>query len=543
MNFGSDPLKRNRPVALSLALAAALSFLPHQAQAQNCATVVGTATGATATIIIPSIAGPSVQIITSTGINITFDGAYGLTLVNGIPTRIIFFYKDPATGNQYEGEIDLAGGVEQRITGTLTVTIAGRERKVTTFNLAQPDIKVTAVMFNHKPQTAANDDALDIRADYTHNLRFQRPNPAPAGNLPAGSVGEWILNLANPDPALWLADKAVTVKARFTVNTNAVTSADLAATAVGGTIPNVTMKNVTFANGVSANPAYVDFNLSRNTDNMISKRVDSWQWTVTNVNGCGGQPRNINRSGAHTLYTVLDTPTSPWYSTYRAGPMTGRVIPNQQPWVTALEFAIARAGTNGIATVPGADAQITRYLHDGFGLFYDTVGGAPSYCSANFITTTTFNLTGYMARNPTRRVNCYDQGAGVTVFTNLIGGNAQYRYMGPPPPPPPPQTSGFGYINFTVLVGPIDTDSPFYAKTNTPQLAGNTCAPVRTLFGNHVFSLLGPNVYDATAGPHTGTETVAQYIANTIDVSGKACHAAAAGKANNVKGAATLAVR
>jgi hypothetical protein len=547
------PVLRTGRIAALAAAFLVFTISAQDASAQTCATVVGTRTGGTATIVIPDINGPNIQIIFSSGDNITFStltpgSIYGVGLTNGVVTRIIFVYTDPRTGIEYEGEINFGSDAELRITGTLTVT--SKNGVVTTYNLAQPTIQVTAVMFNHKPQIAANDDALDIRTDFSTNLPFQRPTPPPAGNLPARNVGEWIIGRGNGDPALWLANKAVTIKARFSANTNAVTSADIAATAVNGLIPNVVSQTVNFARGVSANPTYVQFSLSRNTDNRISKAMDSWQWTVTNVNGCGGRPRNINRSGVHTLYTVLDTPTAPWYTTNAAR----NVGQNHEPWVTALEFAIARAGGNGIATVAAADAQFATFLHGGFGLSYDTRAGTARYMgSTNVVSTLLFNLTGYMAKNRTAIVNCQDQGAAVTTLTNLIGGNSQYRTMDVPPgrgpvSPGGPSNSGFGYIQTTALVGNIRTDNPGFASRTPPlpQIAGNKCLPMRTLFNNHAFSLLGANVYDATAGPHTGTENVMQYLASTLDTAGLACHAASAGQVtnnpatSNLKAAATL---
>ena len=307
-------------------------------RAQSCATLVGTSTTvtSTATLVFPSLTGPVVQIITTgppfeSPINVTLTTP-GFTIVSLSPLHIQFTVTD-TNGFTYTADVTFGVG------GTLTIS---RIVKTVTYSLNPPQIQVTAVMFNHKPQTLANDDGLDIRYDYQRSLRFQRPNPPPAGNLPAGNVGEWTLAPANAEPALWVANKAVTIKARFTVNTNAVTSADLSAIAVGGFIPNVLTKTVNFVNGVSANPAYVEFNLSRNTDDFVNRVTDSWQWKATNLNGCGGVPVNINASGPHRLYTVLDTPTAPWYSG----------APNQQPWVSALALAIVRAGTIGINDNP-----------------------------------------------------------------------------------------------------------------------------------------------------------------------------------------------
>lgn len=143
---------------------------------------------------------------------------------------------------------------------------------------------------------------------------------------------------------------------------------------------------------------------------------------------------------------------------------------------------------------------------------YDTQSGAPHYGMSG--TSGTFNLTSYMSGNGT--VNCYDQAAGVTVCSRLLGILSEYIFMQP-----------FGYILATDLVGIGQCNNPFYPNCAAPYniaLLGtggvtDLVSPNRTAFGNHAFVRLNSKIYDACAGPHVGTETLIQYATAAIDIS------------------------
>ena len=66
----------------------------------------------------------------------------------------------------------------------------------------------------------------------------------------------------------------------------------------------------------------------------------------------------------------LGEPKPPWDNKYGE---------KENAWTNALEFAIVKAGAQGKSTDKDALAAITKYLHSGHGLVYDTVKGAPRY--------------------------------------------------------------------------------------------------------------------------------------------------------------------
>lgn len=115
-----------------------------------------------------------------------------------------------------------------------------------------------------------------------------------------------------------------------------------------------------------------------------------------------------------------------------------------------------------------------------------------------------------------RKVNCYDQ-AGILELLCSLGTSQPTSWLIQQP---------FGFIRITKLVGIVDTrnnlidvNNPFFSSNQTPALIDNNNRK-RTWFGNHVF--VGHSkpfnhqmdvIYDACAGPHTGTETAARYLA------------------------------
>jgi hypothetical protein len=60
----------------------------------------------------------------------------------------------------------------------------------------------------------------------------------------------------------------------------------------------------------------------------------------------------------------------------------------------------------------------------------------------------------------------------------------------------------FGYINTVNLVGVGNCNNPFYnngTAINSPVVGADLLLPNRTGFGNHAFTMLGNDVYDACA--------------------------------------------
>ena len=368
------------------------------------------------------------------------------------------------------------------------------------------NVNLTNIKFNHDTGSSAS-DAINIRQDYTHTYDI--------------SNGEWV-NGGTNIPVCYTTGKVVTIKARLTIQPATITSADVWAisTGTGGTLGNVIKTNVTFSGGVSS-PEYVTFQVSGTTPNCIQKTTtDAWQWKMGNIGGTGSAECNLNSSGPHTVYTILNEPVTPWVNT--AGSQ-------KNAWVQALDFDVSNASCNGDATASNALAHITQYLHTGYGLTYD-IGqpggdaGRPKYNLSG-----TFDLTEYLAKSstlygtPGNVVNCYDQAGGVSVCARLLGITAEYIFMGytssngrPP----------FGYILSTDLIGVGTCNNPFYpliAPTNNVCLLGaggitDLVDPNRSMFSNHAFVRYAGGIYDACAGPHLGTQTLVQYATSAIDI-------------------------
>ena len=213
-------------------------------------------------------------------------------------------------------------------------------------------------------------------------------------------------------------------------------------------------------------------------------------------------------TGPHTVYMIFEAPRTPWDNAYNNGDNKANA------WVTALDFAINTASAKDKTTANTALSAITQYLHSGHGLTYDTDGGSPGYASSS--RWVNFDLSGYIVKSstavtnrPGNVVNCYDQAAAVSVFGRCLGVNVTYSFMNP-----------FGYINQVNLVGEGNCNNPFHPFTTSGKIANdNDVMPKRSSFGNHAFATFGGYVFDACAGPETGTRTEAQYISTVIDTS------------------------
>ena len=195
----------------------------------------------------------------------------------------------------------------------------------------------------------------------------------------------------------------------------------------------------------------------------------------------------------------------------------------ENAWTNALEFAIVKAGAQGKSTDKDALAAITKYLHSGHGLTYDTCLGSPRFISG--AGGGVMRLTDYIAEPSSRYtsiVNCYDQAGGLCCLGALLGVGAEYVYMNP-----------FGYINTVDLVGVGACNNPFFENKTEPYgtsaLVGTDLTlPDRSGFGNHAFAMLGGSAFDSCAGPVCGVN-VLQYKLSTIDTSTPAEATAAMG--------------
>ncbi|MBU4212978.1 MAG: hypothetical protein KKD33_10400 [Verrucomicrobia bacterium] len=364
------------------------------------------------------------------------------------------------------------------------------------------NVEITNIKFNHDTWSSAS-DAINIRQNYTNAYDI--------------SNGEWIKDVTNI-PVCYTMNRAVAIKARFTVKPVSITNAAIWAVSSdsGGSLGDVVKTNVTFSGGVSS-PEYVTFQISGTTPNCVKKTTtDVWEWKMENVNGSGSAAWDMNTSGVHTVYTILNEPTTPWDNT--AGSQ-------KNAWTKALDFDIESASCNGDSTASNALVHITQYLHTGHGLTYDINGGRPKYNLAG-----TFDLTGYLEKSSTlygtsgNVVNCYDQAGGVTTCARLLGVSAEYIFMGAT------WNNGlapFGYILATDLVGVGTCNNPFYPLVDNPTnripLLGTSgitdlVGTNRSSFGNHAFVRYDGTIFDACAGPHLGNETLVQYATSAIDI-------------------------
>ena len=171
-------------------------------------------------------------------------------------------------------------------------------------------------------------------------------------------------------------------------------------------------------------------------------------------------------------------------------------------WVEALRFDCDKIGVTGMKTNEEVAAKVTTYLHGSHGLTYDTMSGSPAYGVS--YDGGAFLLDSYLKAALTV-VNCYDQAAAIQTMCGAVGVALKWYYLEP-----------FGKINTANLIGVGSCNNPFFKSNGSTAVVAAT-DPKRTGFGNHAFGGLTDKVLDACAGPHTGTETKAQYVAASID--------------------------
>jgi hypothetical protein len=265
-------------------------------------------------------------------------------------------------------------------------------------------VELTNIKFNHDTASSAS-DALNIRRDY--NTPFDISN------------GEWVKGVTNI-PVCYTTNKAVTIKARFTVQPAGITSADIWAlsTDSGGSLGDVIKTNVTFVSGVASD---VVFLVSGTTPNCIQKTTnDVWQWKMENANESGSPVCDMNTSGVHTVYTILNDPVAPWDNAWNV---------KSNAWVTALDYSCVWAGTK--QTRVDAQSSITRSIYDCGRFVYDGPPcppiDPPQWGQSRYMDPFDgrFKLSQCLAElqgTSTNAVNCTDCGRMVMVFANLVGG-------------------------------------------------------------------------------------------------------------------------
>ena len=171
-------------------------------------------------------------------------------------------------------------------------------------------------------------------------------------------------------------------------------------------------------------------------------------------------------------------------------------------WVEALRFLFGRVGVAG--SDPNAViAAITAYCHGGHGLRYETNNGEACYGVGH--RGGVFSLGAYLLKL-SDCCNCYDQAAAVQSLASAVGVASVWQFLKP-----------FGFIRPTELVGVGLCNNPFFGDKESLKLVPRD-SDRRTAFGNHAFAVtLDWKTVDACAKPHVATETIPEYLVDSID--------------------------
>ncbi|MBZ0154369.1 MAG: hypothetical protein K8J09_22805 [Planctomycetes bacterium] len=221
------------------------------------------------------------------------------------------------------------------------------------------------------------------------------------------------------------------------------------------------------------------------------------------------------------FFTIFKPPLAPF-------PAHGLGVP-----VEALRWVFLRGGVDRVQKPEELVVAVTRACHGRPGTKYDTVHGGAHFLQGGSV----FELLRYCSPGG-GAANCYDQAAAVYLLSRAFGADVRMLYLGYSQLTP---DDNFGYINTTALVGVQACNNPFYQSNGSTTFSlpnGGTMvvgtfpkplAPtnwnqdtpkkgMRTSFGNHAFCSYSDQVYDACAGPVTGTSR-SDYVKSSIDAS------------------------
>lgn len=302
----------------------------------------------------------------------------------------------------------ISGVVTSSVANDAKIEARQDGKKVGEQDLTVLKVELTHIKFDYQGPDKGTSDGLNILKGYDDDL-------AHAGN--GVGDGEWILDTGRNEPFLYVVDKTVKIKAKFRITPAINTTLEIGADAVGGVFPNVTPRNVSFAGGVSVGDAngYVEFDLSGKSHEFdgdsakdVAKSVDSWQWKITT----GPPTCDINISGPHTNYCVLDVPQTPWYEDTKT-----------HPWVSALDLACVWA--DGQTTIPNAVSEVTRHVYNSGRFAYDVNNHFRDGVKVK-LTECIETINGSV----TKDANCEDCANFVVSFGNLLGSDYSNARMG-----------------------------------------------------------------------------------------------------------------
>ncbi|KAM7192557.1 hypothetical protein V8F20_008766 [Naviculisporaceae sp. PSN 640] len=161
---------------------------------------------------------------------------------------------------------------------------------------------------------------------------------------------------------------------------------------------------------------------------------------------------------------------------------------------------------------PTPSPSWTHYVVDAafskFGFKYETSSGRMKYAGGE--RRGSYDLTRWVRGiDKGNYINCYDQ-AGIVLIALALGPkvDAEWMYLAP-----------FGFIFPTMLLGYPDQkcNNPIYGgRSDTSKLLVGNDDANRHGFGNHAFVRVDGKIADACAGPHYGTESLDEYLANSI---------------------------
>lgn len=199
--------------------------------------------------------------------------------------------------------------------------------------------------------------------------------------------------------------------------------------------------------------------------------------------------------------------------------------------VEALRWVFLRGSVDRMGKEPDLVAAVTRACHARPSTKYDTVRGGAHFLQGGSV----YELIRYCG--PAGGVaNCYDQAGAVYLLSRAFGADARMLYLGYSELTP---SDNFGFINTTALVGVMACNNPFYQSGSSTtftlpdgskMVVGTFPRPLaptdwnhdtpkrgmRTSFGNHAFCSFNDKIYDACAGPVTGSSR-RDYVQSSID--------------------------
>jgi hypothetical protein len=171
-------------------------------------------------------------------------------------------------------------------------------------------------------------------------------------------------------------------------------------------------------------------------------------------------------------------------------------------FVEVLRFLFAKVKIGGESDERSVAVSIARYC---FGEHVHHYQGMAMYAASP--NGNVFRVGKYILK-VSPDANCHDQAAALQALCGALGIGVTWGYLEP-----------FGFIKPTYLIGYPE------GQCNNPDFVANPrrrlvppADPGRTPFRNHAFvSAADGLILDACAGPHLGTETLAEYAQASID--------------------------